>query len=192
MAHAFQYIANFKRPQEAAQGSGRIYVSIFMAMAFVALFISPISAQVSALAEMAQNQYPLRTEQELAQQSVQQSLALLQQSFPGEAEEDAAPIARLDEVLAKSKLAKPQEASFGGKLVGLAVEEVGEKVSLFGFSLNGGSFHDALKYHLKQKFSFKGKVDLDVKKPNSFQLVYGFYGLLLLFSAVLLKKLMFR
>lgn len=192
MAHVFQYFANFKKLQGAAQISGRMYVSIFMAMAFVALSIIPVSAQVSALAGAAQSQYPLRTEQELAQQAVQQSLALLQQSFSSEAMEDAAPIARLDEVLAKSKLAKPQQASFGGKFVGFAVEEVGEKASLFGFSLNGGSFHDALKYHLNQKFSFKGKLDLDVKKPNSFQLVYGFYGLLLLFSAVLLKKLMLR
>ena len=191
MAHVSQYLANFKGSQNVAQSNGRLFVAILVVMAFVALFIFPVSAQFSALAGVAQNQYPLRSEQELAQRAVQQSLALLQ-SFPSEAEADAAPVARLEDVLAKSKLAQPQHASFGGQLVGLAVKEVGEKVSLFDFSLNGGSFQDALKYHLNEKFSFKGKVDLKVKKPNSFQLVYGFYGLLLIFSGVLLKKALLK
>lgn len=201
MVRVFLEIVSCKA-QSSAASCGKFISKVFLALAVVSGFSSHVAAdQAADLKALVQGHYPLLSEQALASQSIREALALLERPFAevdGMAllDLDVARLARLDAALLNSKLVQPQEANVAGQLVDLAVDELGQKVSRLDFSLKGalnrGSFHESLKYHLKKQFDLDFDKEINVNKPNSFQLVYGFYALILIFSAVFLKQTLFR
>lgn len=194
-------IASRKVLSIGAQFGQSIMSTLLAAVLVASLSFSAAASSVSDLEVIVSSHYPLMTEQDVASQSIREALQLLERPFLQEAEDvepsEVEQVARLEEALSKTRLGQPQQvANIGGQLVDLAVEGVGGQVSRFDLSLRGalrdGNFHESLKHHLKQRFGFSFTKKISVSKPDSFQLVYGFYALILIFTGVLLKKALFR